>query len=152
MRRKKTTEEFKQEVFSLVQDEYEVLGDYINNRTKILIKHNKCGNNYYVRPNDFLQGYRCPYCQRSKGEEIIEEYLKKHNIPYETQVSFEDCKNILPLKFDFKIYNKDKTKFILLEYNGKQHYKKLSHIYIKKILNYNKNEIKLKKNIVKRII
>ena len=120
--KKKTKNEFIQEVHNLTNNEYEVLGEYINARTKTLIKHNKCGHEYYIRPNEFIQGNRCPYCAHSKGEEFIENYLKENNIPYETQVSFEDCKNINILKFDFKIYLKDAS-FILLEYNGIQHYK-----------------------------
>lgn len=58
----KNTEEFKSEVFDLVNDEYTVVGNYINNRTKIEFLHNVCGNSYFVVPSDFLQGYRCPHC------------------------------------------------------------------------------------------
>jgi len=124
----KNTEKYIQEVFDLIGDEYTVLGEYINNHTKILMKHNKCNNEYYVRPTNFLQGQRCPICKRSKGEEIITSLLDEWGYKYETQVSFPDCKYKLPLRFDFKIFlNEDK--FILLEYNGKQHYEKLSYIY-----------------------
>lgn len=62
---RKTHDEFVQEVFYAVGNEYEVLGKYINSSTKILMKHyNKSCNNhvYSVTPNDFLTGYRCPQC------------------------------------------------------------------------------------------
>jgi hypothetical protein len=65
MSRKKTNEEFLKEVYSLVGDEYTVLGKYINVHTKILMKHNckKCNNHeWLVEPTNFLQGTRCPYC------------------------------------------------------------------------------------------
>lgn len=59
---KKSTEEFKQEVFELVKDEYSVLGNYVNTEVKILMKHNQCGHQYYVTPHSFLNESRCPKC------------------------------------------------------------------------------------------
>ena len=66
----KTTEYFKQEVFDLVDYEYEVLGEYINSQTKILMKHNSkdCNfNQFDMRPNCFLRGNRCPICSHKEG-------------------------------------------------------------------------------------
>ena len=60
--RRKTDEEFKQEVYDLVGDEYVFLDTYVNNRTKLKVKHKTCGNVYEVKPSNFLTGYRCPYC------------------------------------------------------------------------------------------
>lgn len=60
--KRKTTEQFKQEVYNLVGDEYTVLGEYYNNATDILIRHNKCHRIYPVRPNNFLHGSRCLGC------------------------------------------------------------------------------------------
>jgi hypothetical protein len=76
----KTTEQFKQEVYNLVGDEYTILGEYINNKTKIRIKHNICGEEYEITPNGFLKGHRC-ICQsiklndsrRKKEEQFIQE-------------------------------------------------------------------------------
>lgn len=62
MPRRKTNAEFKQEVFNLVGSEYIFLDTYINNNTKIKVKHNKCGNIYETKPRNFLSGKRCPYC------------------------------------------------------------------------------------------
>ena len=63
----KTTEEFKKEIFDLVGDEYEVLGEYKNARTKIKIKHKKCGHEYFVTPRAFVeQGNRCVKCGNFK--------------------------------------------------------------------------------------
>ncbi len=59
---KKTNDQFKQEVYDLVGNEYEFLDTYVNARTKIRVKHNKCGHIYKVKPNAFLMGNRCPYC------------------------------------------------------------------------------------------
>lgn len=49
-KRKKNTETFKQEVYDLVGDEYEVVSEYINTDTYIEMKHCKCGTMYKVRP------------------------------------------------------------------------------------------------------
>ena len=47
MTKKKSTEEFKKEVYDLVGNEYEVLGEYIKNDKKIKIKHNSKECKYY---------------------------------------------------------------------------------------------------------
>lgn len=61
----KTHEKFIEEVFNLVGNEYEVLGEYTGARTKIKMKHNndECNFNVYdVTPDKFLSGRRCPKC------------------------------------------------------------------------------------------
>ena len=62
MVRRKTNKEFQQEVFDLVGNEYTFLDTYVNKRTKIRVKHNKCGHVYAVLPTNFLRGSRCPSC------------------------------------------------------------------------------------------
>lgn len=64
---RKTNQQFVEEVFKLVGDEYEFIDTYKNNTTKLRVKHNKCNNIYNVTPRDFLSDRRCPYC---KGERI----------------------------------------------------------------------------------
>jgi len=60
--RKKTTEEFKKEVYALTGDEYSVLGEYIGSQDKILMRHNTCGYVYEIKSSDFLRGHRCQKC------------------------------------------------------------------------------------------
>lgn len=62
--RRKTTEEYRQQVYNLVGDEFTVLGEYINARTLIKLKHNKCGYIWSVIPNNFLNGKQCPSCAK----------------------------------------------------------------------------------------
>ena len=62
MPRRKTDEQFKQEVYNLVGNEYTFIDPYVNAKTKIMVKHNKCGNTYEVQPDNFIHGSRCPYC------------------------------------------------------------------------------------------
>lgn len=60
----KTHEQFIKEVFDLVNNEYIVLSKYKNAKTKVLIRHNNgvCNYEYYVTPDCFLRGRRCPKC------------------------------------------------------------------------------------------
>lgn len=67
--KRKTDEQFKKEVFDLVGDEYIFLDAYVYSKTKLRVKHNKCGNVYKVIPNNFLNiGNRCPYCSSNAGK------------------------------------------------------------------------------------
>jgi len=96
--------------------------NYIGIKNKIHIICPEHGE-FWQRPDHHLNGSGCPKCKRSKGEEAIEKYLKEHNIQYETQKRFKDCKNIKPLPFDFYLpdYN------LLIEYDGNQHFKPIKY-------------------------
>lgn len=59
---KKTTEDYILEIRNIYGDEYKILGDYVNNHTKILMKHNKCGHEWEIRPSSLLRGNGCPVC------------------------------------------------------------------------------------------
>ena len=65
-----------------------------------------------------LNGTGCPKCKKSKGELKIEKYLLINSIDFESQKTFEDCKNINYLPFDFYIFDQN----ICIEFDGKQHF------------------------------
>lgn len=93
---KLTTEEFKRKVYSIVKDEYEVLGEYVNTKTKIMIRHNECGNEYEVTPNKFLQGYnRCKECSTYYRSTKVfkKEVFEKSNGKFELIGEFNGTKN-----------------------------------------------------------
>lgn len=120
----KTTDSYKGEIFDLVQGEYSVLSEYENAKTKMTFSHRACGKEFEMLPSKFLHGDRCPHCFESKGETAIRRYLERNSIPYEKQYTFDDCVYKDKLRFDFYIpLNDKKTPFLLLEYNGAQHYK-----------------------------
>ena len=50
----KTQQEYEDEIYKLVGDEYTVLGKYVNTHTKILMLHNDCNGEWEVEPNSFL--------------------------------------------------------------------------------------------------
>ena len=75
---RKTDAEFKAEVKALVGNEYAVMGKYSTRDSKIRFKHQKCGNTFEMRPNNFLNGSRCPKC-------IYKRSALKHNKMFKAQ-------------------------------------------------------------------
>lgn len=116
---RKTQEQFEDEIFEIFGDEYKVLGEYKNFITKVLVRHNSCGNEWYARPSDMLfHKSGCPACNKSKGELQVEKFLKLNNINFVLQKRFSDCKykNTLPFDFYLPDYN------TAIEYDGHLHY------------------------------
>ena len=65
----------------------------------------------------------CPKCSSSKGEQKITKLLEESNIIFETQKTFDNCKNIRKLPFDFYLTNLN----ICIEYDGIQHFKAVDY-------------------------
>lgn len=119
---RRTTDEYKKEVYELFGDQYEILGDYIGALTPIKTKHKKCNKISYITPTAMKRN-NCPchYCERtSLGEQKIIYYLDKFlKSEYTYQKSYEDLKGVGYgfLSYDFYIqkYN------LLIEYQGEFH-------------------------------
>lgn len=91
-----------------------------------------CGNPELkeVASNHLQRGsvQSCGCITISIGEQNIENLLIKNNIPYQTQITFSDLKNIKPLRYDFGIYEKDSNKLIrLIEFDGIQHFEEQNY-------------------------
>jgi hypothetical protein len=120
----KTASVFEKEVFEVVGDEYSIVGQYLNRKNKVELKHNICGTVWSVNPGDFLhKKSRCPFCNESKGEKVIGEWLRNNNFSFESQYRFKDCIHKRTLPFDFAVF-KDGKLSTLIEYDGKQHFLK----------------------------
>ena len=124
------------------------LSEYKNNHTKVAIICKKHGV-FYQKPSHHLMGCNCPKCNSSKGEEKIRKFLEKNNIFFIEQKRFKECKNIMPLPFDFYLpdYN------ICIEYDGLQHSLPIRGVeQLKKIIKHdNKKNYFCKKNSIKLI-
>lgn len=87
---------FKNEVKQLVNDEYTVVGDYVNTHTKTTFIHNVCGNKFAMSPNSFLRGQRCPKCQhrsyRKTTEEFKEELFRLVGNEYTLEDEYINCR------------------------------------------------------------
>lgn len=117
----KDTTVFQSVVNNKYPNEYTVLGEYVNNTTPILVRHNKCGHEWEVSPKTLLRHYTCPNCNKSLGEHMIEEFLKTHGVSYESQYTFDDCRNQNKLPFDFAVFINGETR--LIEFDGTHHYR-----------------------------
>lgn len=123
----KSLADFKKDVYNLVGNDYTVVSEYVNSKTPIAIKHNKCNSISYIRPNDFLSnGIRCHHCTSSRGEQLLAKSLSDHKITYIPQKRFKDCVNPktgykLPFDFYIPLYK------ICIEFDGKQHYQPVKY-------------------------
>jgi uncharacterized protein with PIN domain len=127
----KTHKEFEKEVREMVGNEYTFLEEYQSAHEKIICRHNKCGHEWKITPSAFLRGRRCPKCYNSlKGEEKIENYLKKRNLDYMVEYFVENT-NSNHLRFDFAV-KKENRLFFLIEYYGLQHFKPVEYFGGKK--------------------
>lgn len=121
---KKTQTEFETEIFDLVGSEYSVLGEYINTKTHIKVRHNICGFEYDVTPSNILKGRRCPQCNESKGEAALRYYCENEKIPFAQEYSFDELmgnKGVC-LRFDMAILKLNGNVKGLIEYDGVFHY------------------------------
>ena len=119
---KKTTEQFKKEVYDIVGDEFEVVGEYISANSPILIKHHVCGHTHSMTPSSFLRGNRCKTCKQSKGAKEVARVLTNLKLNFVVEYTFHDCRNERLLPFDFCLLNSEKEVVGLIEFDGKHHY------------------------------
>lgn len=68
----------KEDFVSRISDSIEVIGEYVNNSTPILLRCKKCGHEWYALPSNSLKGYGCPVCsKRYKDNDIFLAELSK---------------------------------------------------------------------------
>lgn len=123
--KKKTHEEFLEELGEECLQEYEIIGAYNSTDNPIEIKHRTCGYTFEITPYQFIHKHQktyCPICyyKKSKGEVKINLYLNQNQIEYKKEYRFVN----LPLyRFDFYL---PKLK-IAIEYDGKQHFEPIDY-------------------------
>lgn len=119
---RKTHEQYVQEVFN-TNPYIEVLEEYISYKTPILHRCRIDGHQWHACPSNILFGTGCPRCKMSHGEREISNWLDNHCIIFESQKTFDGCKNTKLLPFDFYLpqYN------ACIEYDGEQHYQSINY-------------------------
>ena len=117
-KRLKPHEEYVKEV----EDKFpniKIIGDYIGTHNYIRCYCNIHKIEWESIACNILNGAAgCPICNCSVGERNVIQYLNKMGYKYVQQKSFEDCRDILPLKYD--VYDIDNN--VLIEFQGEQHY------------------------------
>lgn len=114
--------EVQKRILRLGHGDYVPISKYNGCKHKILILHKICKHKYFTDPNNFFRGKRCPFCNQSKGEKIIEKYLKSKTINFKAQFRIKKCRDKRSMPFDFAVFNKDKSINCLIEYQGFQHF------------------------------
>lgn len=126
--------EYKHELFKFTPDEVvdriENLGskiynpeEYINQDIKnLIVSCPRCGSKFTTSLKHFLQhgGQQCSGCYRKEsiGELRIRHYLEDHDIKFDSEKMFDDCRDNGMLRFDFYLPDMD----IAIEFDGEQHF------------------------------
>jgi len=137
--------------------------NYMDKRTKLKIKHLKCGNILSVNKDNFVYNFlnRCPYCETSKNvssnEIQILNYIKKI---YKGKIKLNDRDNLKKINQELDIYLPDLK--LAFEFNGlywhSEKFKDKDYHYNKMVECHNKgirliqiweNEWEFKRNIIK---
>ena len=128
---KKTHKEYVNELKN-VNPDIVVIEKYIDSRTPILHKCLIHDYEWKNSPIHILSGTSCPLCHESRGERFTRQWLEDHNIRYEREKIFQDCKDEKPLPFDFYLPDFN----LCIEYQGKQHYEPIDYFGGKENLSY----------------
>jgi hypothetical protein len=104
-----------------------VLNWYKDKKQMVTIKCS-CGNIYTTLAVSFLHQkcYRCTECSKKKSKYALKvsKFLNKIGITYIEEKMFDDCRNVLPLPFDFCVLLDGV--FFLIEVDGEYHYEPIN--------------------------
>lgn len=117
--KRKTHQEFLEELGQECLKEYEILDEYINIDTKIHFKHKRCNTIFEITPWSFIHPANkkyCPICyyKKSKGEIEINKFLENNQIDYQKEFIFPNSRK----RFDFYLPELNTC----IEYDGEQHF------------------------------
>lgn len=122
----KTKDEFISDAVAVHGNRYDYTNsDYKGVFEKVEIQC-KIHGSFFQSPDAHVNGEAgCPKCHLSKGELKIMRFAETHGLSLIHQKSFDDCRNPKTnrkLKFDFY----DPIRNLLIEYDGEQHFKKIT--------------------------
>ena len=82
-----------------------------------------CGGLFYELPAKVNNGHTtsCGCRIQSFGESYVKALLEDMDVLFQPQYTFDDCRDVYVLRFDFAIFN-DKRLLGLIDYDGKQHF------------------------------
>lgn len=113
------SQQFYEKLNNIFEEDVVSESDYISSNTKMKFYKKSCNHHFCITPNHLLDRQNCPKCNKSIGEQRIENFLTKNNIEYIDQKSFDDLRGVndglLPYDFYLLEYN------MLIEFQGEQH-------------------------------
>ena len=111
--------DFVEKVIDKYDGEIEVLSMYTGWDKPIKLRCNECGKIWWKTMARETLRAKCTCNSVSRGETIVTDYLLDKQIYFEREKSFDDLVYQKPLRYDFFLpeYN------VLIEYDGKQHFK-----------------------------
>lgn len=113
-----TTEDFISKAREAHGDRYDYSHTvYTGSTQEVTIRCPEHGE-FRQRPYDHLYGHGCPKCTASAREKQIMAWLDAKGIAYLFDETVSDCRNSLPLRFDFVLTGRN----IHIEHQGIQHY------------------------------
>ena len=125
-KKRKTTEDFAEEVQSISNGKLSLVSKYINVKTRVEILCHQCNETYSTTASSILRGSRCPLCnmryKESRQIEQIEDVIRQSGIPYKREMSFDECRFVRLLYFDFCIMP-ESGGCGLIEFDGQQHFR-----------------------------
>ncbi len=110
---------------------------FINTKTKLKWECNN-GHVWEATPNNVKRGYWCPYCSSNITEEKC-----RYIFEILTSKEFKKNKKELGENLELDGYNEDLK--LAFEYNGEQHYEKVSYLPDEEILNIKFRDLKKEK-------
>lgn len=104
-----TNEEFISRLHKLHGNEYTPLTGYVDSHTKVVLRHELCGNVFEMRPNNIFNGQGCPYCankMQTKKRTISSLEIRNRLSKYKDYVVIDDFSNYqnthTPIQFRHK--------------------------------------------------
>lgn len=113
----KTTSDFIEDM-AYINPNIEIVGEYSGSERPVDCRCKLCGHEWSPIGRSLKNKQGCPSCTISKGENKVKQYLESHGIVFEIQKSFEDCRDVKKLKFDFYLPGLN----MVIEYDGIQHF------------------------------
>lgn len=129
IRKKVHTEEYVKNRFikklsDIKNNEYELIGDYDLSNKRVKLLHKPCGKVWDTLKNNVFRR-DCGYCNTNNKSSLsskIERFLCSNKMCYESEYTFDNCKDKRKLPFDFAIFDCVELMY-LIEADGEQHFK-----------------------------
>ena len=115
------TKESLQEEFDYIGADLDIIN--FNAYSDITVKCRKCGNIWDTAGVNIISGHGCPHCCKSRYEKTVEAILVDNDVKYEDQYKYDECRDILPLPFDFYLIDYN----TLIEVDGQGHYMPINY-------------------------